>query len=546
MADSGSTPITMEKPAEPPCKERSGGSFIPSPIPSPRRRSESEGQCRARSRGRKFSAGSNRGIETMLRSQYRTHLDLTSLADNKASIMITINGLIISILLATGGSVVAFADNNLYILPIIVLLISGFISMIYAVLSARPIAQRCCDAIRKPEDFLNGRANVMYFMDNADLSNEEYVEVMKEVMEDKDLVYEEMVSYIHTMSLIIRRKFFLLRTSYSVFIFGLGLCIATFIVVAGIIMLEPGQSRAVTQPAWPAGISRFPLTSGIHEPSGVHQLGDGRLLLVEDEASQPFTIVTFTPDGGIDALPLAPDRMFASDGPHRQFRKLDDLEGVEVDGRGYIYAITSHSRGTASRNKLVRFRISGDRIIEPVVITGLRQQLLRQLPELEEAGAINIEALTLNGTQDTLLLGFRAPQDGRGRALIALIDNPETLFSRSGGATLAPELIRLDLNGKAIRAMDYDPHLNGFLIVAGDSAKGGNSQNQLWFWSGEPDSSPAPVAIQGLSGVGNAEGVTPLRMDGSDRIMLVYDDGNRKTGKSASFLLLDYSQLRIR
>jgi len=127
--------------------------------------------CRPRKKGKEFKAGSSRGIETMLRSAYRTHLDLTQLADNKASIMITINGLIISILLATGGSVVAFADNNLYILPIIVLLIAGFISMFYAVLSARPIAARCCDAVKRPEDFLKGRANVMYFMDNADLSN---------------------------------------------------------------------------------------------------------------------------------------------------------------------------------------------------------------------------------------------------------------------------------------------------------------------------------------------------------------------------------------
>ena len=39
--------------------------------------------------------GSNRGIETMFRSAYRVQMELTSLADNKANMMISINGIII-------------------------------------------------------------------------------------------------------------------------------------------------------------------------------------------------------------------------------------------------------------------------------------------------------------------------------------------------------------------------------------------------------------------------------------------------------------------
>ena len=544
MTDHTST--SKQRPVEPPGESRQGGI-----LPVLRRRQETERRCQARRRGKKFQAGTNRGIETMLRSQYRTHLDLTSLADNKASIMITTNGLISSILLATGGSVVAFAENDLYILPIIVLLISGFLSMIYAVLSARPIAQRCCDAVKKPEDFLNGKANVMYFMDNADLSNDEYVEVMKEVMEDKNLVYEEMVSYIHTMSLIIRRKFFLLRTSYSIFIFGLGLCIATFIVVAGVIMLKPDEAGAAGETSRVvAREGRFPLASGIYEPSGVHQLGDGRLLVVEDEAGQPFTILSFDPSGEIGTVQLAPARMFRGDGPHRQFRKLDDLEGVDVDSRGYIYAVTSHSRTESGaygsdRGKLVRFRISGERIVEPVVKTGLKELLLERFPELRRGGALNIEALALNAAQDTLLLGLRAPLDGEGRALLAQLDKPDALFAAGGGFSLAPELIRLDLKGDAIRGMSYDSRLRGYLIVAGSPTKGSGRENRLWFWSGETGSAPRPVVIEGLKGVGNAEGIAPVRMNGVNRILLVYDDGSRKASRNASFLLLDYARLQI-
>ena len=45
--------------------------------------------------------GTNRGIETMFRSAYRVQMELTALADNKANMMISINGIIISIIIAS-------------------------------------------------------------------------------------------------------------------------------------------------------------------------------------------------------------------------------------------------------------------------------------------------------------------------------------------------------------------------------------------------------------------------------------------------------------
>ena len=44
--------------------------------------------------------GTNRGVETMFRSAYRVQMELTSLADNKANMMTSINGIIISIIIA--------------------------------------------------------------------------------------------------------------------------------------------------------------------------------------------------------------------------------------------------------------------------------------------------------------------------------------------------------------------------------------------------------------------------------------------------------------
>ena len=76
----------------------------------------------------KKSIGTNRGIETMLRSAYRVQMDLTGLADNKANMMISINGIIISIIIA---SVAPKLDANPWLLiPTAVFLIGNLVSIV--------------------------------------------------------------------------------------------------------------------------------------------------------------------------------------------------------------------------------------------------------------------------------------------------------------------------------------------------------------------------------------------------------------------------------
>jgi predicted exporter len=68
----------------------------------------------------------------MFRTSYRTHLDLSSLADNKANIMISINGIIISILLATVYP--SIIQLRALFLPSSLLLLTCLASLVLAVL----------------------------------------------------------------------------------------------------------------------------------------------------------------------------------------------------------------------------------------------------------------------------------------------------------------------------------------------------------------------------------------------------------------------------
>ena len=89
---------------------------------------------------KKKGPGTNRGIETLFRASYRVQMELTALADNKANMMISINGIIISIIIA---AVAPKIDANPWLMiPSTIFLLGTLISIIYAILAARHYAGR--------------------------------------------------------------------------------------------------------------------------------------------------------------------------------------------------------------------------------------------------------------------------------------------------------------------------------------------------------------------------------------------------------------------
>ena len=50
----------------------------------------------------------------------------------------------------------------------------------------------------------------------------------------------------------------------------------------------------------------FQTLTGLYEPSAIQQLADGRFLVVEDEKSHPFSLVTISAAGGVSSTPLLP------------------------------------------------------------------------------------------------------------------------------------------------------------------------------------------------------------------------------------------------
>lgn len=295
-----------------------------------------------------------------------------------------------------------------------------------------------------------------------------------------------------------------------------------------------------------------PLT-GLYEPSAILQLADGRFLLVEDEKEHPFSLVSISSSGEVSSSPLTPGFFEFADG----FWKLDDLEGLTIDRSGAICAITSHSLDgdgdqKKSREKLVRFRIVDNRIVEQKLVKGLKAALIAKHPLLATAaglsdvkgsGGLNVEALEFSADQQCLLVGFRSPLLDK-RAIIASIENPSELFENDEPPRISARLETLDLGGHGIRGMTYFPCFDGFLLIGGPVSRE-ESQFQLWFWSGISGAPARRVDIPGLDGLGHAEGICPALIDGQQKIIIVSDDGSRSEGRFARYLMLEPGQIQI-
>ena len=524
----------------------------------------------ARSRSRKAGrVGSAKGIETMFRSAYRAQLDLIALAATKANIMISLNGFIASVLMVSGAFI--YASAPVFLPPAIIFLVTSAISIYYALWAASPgSAPEYGRLFRWVRDFITGKAafneykacvdtcsgrfidgesNILVFEDFASLSKAEYLERMRALISDHGEVYETMSDQLYWLGTIADKKFRMLRSSYAVFRRGIILSIATFLVIKVSTYFPAVSVDAAEAPAGAnIEISEF---ENIYEPSGVEQLPDGRLLIIEDESTRALRIVRLREDGSIEENRILDEFLIGS-----FRRKLNDLEGVSVDKDGYAYAITSHSlndkgKSKGSREQLIRFRLEGNKLLEHAVFQDLGEHILKtglmdQAAHSKGEGKldINIEALSFDQDGRRLLVGFRDPRID-GKSVIAILENPGGIFERDEQPRFAAELILLDLGGGGIRSLAYDRNLEGYLLTNEVKVKGKKRQSRIWYWDGDARHAAEAIDLPGLINIKNLEGIAPVEVAGRPRILALGDDGNARKKVPAHYLLLDYSQLSI-
>jgi predicted metal-dependent HD superfamily phosphohydrolase len=157
-----------------------------------------------------------RGVETMYRVTYRTHINLSSIADNKANIMLSINAIIISIVVST--LVPSFADNKMLIVPTMILLGVCLVAVIFATLSTRP---KVTEGKFTRTDIEEKNTNLLFFGNYYNMDLDDFHWGMMEMIKDTDFLYSSMTRDLYYLGKVLAKKYAYLRICYAVFMYGL-------------------------------------------------------------------------------------------------------------------------------------------------------------------------------------------------------------------------------------------------------------------------------------------------------------------------------------
>lgn len=327
-----------------------------------------------------------------------------------------------------------------------------------------------------------------------------------------------------------------------------GAALAT-ITFGAVLYFYPNVSSQAAPSLTEGGMGIF---SNIYEPSGVNQLADGRVLLVEDEEHNAVNILTISANGS-----LIEDEAANYQITNGFKNKLDDLEGLTADHKGFIYAITSHSstkkgQREPNREQLVRFRVQGNDAIDITDITTLRDDLEQseliadaikaysgKNPNFDD---LDIEGLTYYRKTNELMLGLRAPMSDD-KSIIIAITNPDKMFDK-GAAPVFAKPVFLDLEGGGIRSLHFNRDLDKYVIANEVENKKGKNRSKIWTWSGNPKEDPILMDLPILEDLKNIEGIAAVTVNGKKKLLFTPDEGVEKKEKPAKYRYVDQSKFR--
>ncbi|MGN6165647.1 MAG: Pycsar system effector family protein [Flavisolibacter sp.] len=168
-----------------------------------------------------------RGVQTMFRTTSRNHLELSSMADSKAHILISVSSIILSVTLSFLLSRLAFYPE--YIVPTIVLVLACLGAATFAILSTRPSVSK---GRFTEEDIRNKKTNLLFFGNFYRMQLEDYQWGMNQMIKDKEYLYNTMMMDIYYLGVVLAKKYKLLRIAYTIFMWGLIVAVIAFAIVA--------------------------------------------------------------------------------------------------------------------------------------------------------------------------------------------------------------------------------------------------------------------------------------------------------------------------
>ena len=147
-------------------------------------------------------------LDTMLRTAQQHHVQLSSMADTKASILITISSIVLTIALSR-------ADEPILRPALLTLAASSLLSLLLAIIAVLPtFAPR---AVHRGE----ARRNLLFFGHFGEMSEQEFLKQMEPLLHSDTLIYEAMLRDLYGIgAYLYRKKYRFLRFAYVAMLAG--------------------------------------------------------------------------------------------------------------------------------------------------------------------------------------------------------------------------------------------------------------------------------------------------------------------------------------
>lgn len=184
-----------------------------------------------------------RAIQSLYRIQLRNHIKLSDIADTKANILLSVNAIIISLLMANLIPKLGLPSNSYLIYPTVIFVICSIASMIMSVLATRPKIENK-DVVEN--EIQEKNKNFLFFGNFNTMKPQDFKEKIREIIKDTDTIYDSLTMDLYYLGKVLQKKYRLLRWTYTVFIVGIILSVLAFAIALKYFGMEKELLDAVT------------------------------------------------------------------------------------------------------------------------------------------------------------------------------------------------------------------------------------------------------------------------------------------------------------
>lgn len=169
-------------------------------------------------------------LDHMLKQTRQHHVELSSMADKKANMLITVSSLIITLS-------IGYISDPIFRWPAVVIIFFCIGTIFTAAYAAMPKVD-----LKQMPNFESQRFNPLFFASFMHMEYDEYRELMNDLLDHPDSVYELQVRELYQMGVFLgHKKYRFIRYSYAIFIVGIVVSVVLALLIEINFLLSTGE-----------------------------------------------------------------------------------------------------------------------------------------------------------------------------------------------------------------------------------------------------------------------------------------------------------------